>query len=469
MSPGETLAAHIAALGGGLAEPVRDAARLHLCDALIGWAGAPATREGQLLRDLRQGWPGMRGQPGALLADIETGCGLARCSEVDDIHLPSGVTPGGIVVPVAVLVADAIDPGADQAAADRLLVAVAAGYEAAVRLGLSVGGAGALYRGIWPSYLAAPFAAAAVTASLLQLDATRTAHAMALALARSSTNVGHHSAATTSRWYAIGAAAASGVAAAFAARAGLTSDLRLLDGEGLAFGADMRPEALAEGLTGEPDRPFAIQATSFKPWCAARQTMTPVQALRELLIETGPGEIDRIEARVPPSTVRMVDHGVVAGNRASFLTSLPYQLAAGACDPGRLFDLQQCPDEVPQDIAALMTRIGIHADDGLAADYPAVWAARVRLTAGGRTAEQSLRQIPGDPGRPFGMEHIASKADAILRDERAAQGLLGLFRAGACPAPRAILAQLGPAGGSARRTEQTTQPATKGGVQRPTI
>ncbi len=41
----------------------------------------------------------------ALALDLATRCALARLSEIDDIHLPSMITPGGIVIPAALTLA----------------------------------------------------------------------------------------------------------------------------------------------------------------------------------------------------------------------------------------------------------------------------------------------------------------------------------------------------------------------------
>ncbi len=75
-----------------------------------------------------------------------------------------------------------------------------------------------LYRGIWPTYFAAPLGIAAVAARLLGSTTRKTAHALALALTFAAPGVGHHNAATTSRWLAVGNAARNGLAAAQAAQ-----------------------------------------------------------------------------------------------------------------------------------------------------------------------------------------------------------------------------------------------------------
>ena len=90
----------------------------------------------------------------ALALDLATRCALARLSEIDNIHLASMTTPGGIVIPAALTLAAATPA----ATADDVTAAILAGTEAMIRLGRAVDGPAILYRGIWPTYFAAPFA-----------------------------------------------------------------------------------------------------------------------------------------------------------------------------------------------------------------------------------------------------------------------------------------------------------------------
>src|SRR5258708_428577 len=93
-----------------------------------------------------------------------------------------------------------------------------------VRLGAALDGPSILYRGIWPTCVAAPFAVAAVASRLLGLTETQAAHALGIALVIASPGVGRPSGTTTSRWLAIGNAARNGVTAALSAQSGFTAD-----------------------------------------------------------------------------------------------------------------------------------------------------------------------------------------------------------------------------------------------------
>ena len=102
------------------------------------------------------------------------------------------------------------------------------------RLGVAVRGPQILYRGIWPTYLAAPVAAAATAARLLGLDEARTGHALSLAFMLMAGGVGRIHGAPSGRWFLYANAVAGGVAAAEAARADYRGDPEILDKNWLA-------------------------------------------------------------------------------------------------------------------------------------------------------------------------------------------------------------------------------------------
>jgi 2-methylcitrate dehydratase PrpD len=280
----------------------------HVADTVGAWIAATGTSEGRALLKLRAA-------DAALYDRVAIHCALARLSEVDDIHLAAMITPGAIVVPAALTIA--ARPEVDVA---ELAAAIVAGYEAMIRLGVAIDGPTVLYRGIWPSYFAAPFGVAAVAARLMRLNAGQAAHALATSLIMAAPGTGHHAAVTTARWLAVGHAAARGLQAAQAAQSGFTSDTGIADGDFLKNIYGITPDIvlLARGAGS-----LALEQVSYKPWCAARQTMAATQALKEVLAEgVDPQSIARIGVAVLPAHQKMIDHGVTAGDRFSHLTSV---------------------------------------------------------------------------------------------------------------------------------------------------
>jgi 2-methylcitrate dehydratase PrpD len=346
---------------------------------------------------------------GALALDLSTRCALARLSEIDDIHLPSMTTPGAIVIPGVLTLAAAMQavPPHD-VTTHEVAAAILAGYDVMTRLGRAIDGPAILYRGIWPTYFAAPFGIAAVAARLFKLDDRASANALALALTLAAAGVGHHNAQSSSRWLAIGAAARNGLTAALAAKAGFSSDRNLMEGNFLSGVYGITPDlaALTDGL-GER---AALTEVSFKPWCAARQTMAATQALREIIASgVRPQAIDQIEVFVLPPHLNMINHGVKSGDRASHLTSVQYCMAVAALAENMMAEVGQSPPEPPPPIRELMRKIKVAADQSLLADYPRSWPARVIVTAGSARRERRVTHVPGDPARPFDRASVRKK------------------------------------------------------------
>jgi 2-methylcitrate dehydratase PrpD len=388
----------------------RAAVRRHVADTVGAWIAATATTEGQSLLKFRAA------DAAALSNRVAIHCALARLSEVDDIHLAAMITPGAIVVPAALTIAAAL-PETDAA---EVVAAIVSGYEAMVRLGIAIDGPTVLYRGIWPSYFAAPFGVAAVAARLMRLDAGHAAHALATALLMAAPGTGHHAAVTTARWLAVGHAAARGLQAAQAAQSGFTSDTGIADGDFLKNVYGISPDIvlLARGAGG-----LALEQVSYKPWCAARQTMAATQALKEVLAEgVDPQSIARIGVAVLPAHQKMIDHGVTPGDRFSHLTSAPYQLALAALAPDAAYALT--PGPLLPAVSAFMKRVQLRAEEGLvAADYPRAWAAHITIATAGKRHQRSVTHVPGDPGRPFSENDLRQKfirvAASVLDAEQA--------------------------------------------------
>lgn len=220
---------------------------------------------------------GRRAFPG--LDDAAAACALDR----DDLHWPSVTHPGAIVWSVV------RECGGDARAA-------AAGYEVTVRLGLALGPE---HRRYWHTSATAGTVGAAVAAALaLGLDEERVAdaagHAASVAggsilaiLERSGTRVFHRS-----------HAAATGIAAARAAEAGLRATREGLESErGLFAAMSGDPGA----LLAERER-LAIEETTFRIYAASGFAHAAIEAARELApVESA----ERIEVEVPPAAAAL--------------------------------------------------------------------------------------------------------------------------------------------------------------------
>jgi 2-methylcitrate dehydratase PrpD len=216
---------------------------------------------------------------------------------------------------------------------------------------------------------------------------------------------------TTARWFSVGNAARNGLTAAFAAQAGFTADIDVLRSRLLPDIYAIEPDIAAMAWDGA----LAFSQVSLKPWCAARQTMPATQALREILDGgVSAATISEVTAFVLPPHLKMIDHGVRPGDRASYLTSLPYQLAVAALRPGQITDLNLAVDVPMQSLQAFLARVKVVADDTMLADYPASWPARLIVTTSSGRHERRVDHVPGDPARPFTEAEVGRKFEHFV-------------------------------------------------------
>src|SRR5258708_26717378 len=165
MSALERLGSYVAASGRERpSEAMRELVELHLIDTVGALIASTRTVEGLGLLRFRAAMRA-RGQ-GAWPLDLATRCALARLSEIDDIHLPSMITPGAIVIPGALTVAGALPA----VAADDGVAAVLAGPEGMTRPGRALARPARPSPAVRPTDFAPPLPLAAAAPRRPQLD-----------------------------------------------------------------------------------------------------------------------------------------------------------------------------------------------------------------------------------------------------------------------------------------------------------
>src|ERR1700730_10053978 len=383
----------------------REIARHHFIDTIIALLSGLRTPEGARLKSLlgEAAWPEAAGLVSAAI----------RLTEIDDIHLPSCTTPSSVAVPVALSV------GSGQARSASLDLAVASwvGTELISRLGEAVSGPSILYRGIWPTYLAAPFGAAAVASRMLGLDGTQTAHAFSLALMLCSGGIGQFRGDPSGRWFIFGMAVTQGIRAAISAREGLLGDLSLLDGPW--FMQTHGIEAKTQPFQRIDLQRSVYSGLSIKPFCSSKQCIASVESLREILDRgVSPDEITRVAVTVPTAYANMIRTKAQPHARSSTLVSAAHQLALAAWKPEGLYDVDRVGSIDDPKIVSFAAKVEVVADAQLMTRYPEFWPARLEVQAGGKVHHAEITSAKGDPANPLSQSDIDTKAHRILDGKR---------------------------------------------------
>ena len=316
---------------------------------------------------------------------------------------------GAVVVPVVCALAARGGVSGREA-----LVAILAGYDLAARVLEGAGG----YRphnalGWHSTGTCGSFGAAAAAARMLGLDAERTADALGIA----GTFTGGVWAfladgADTKRFHP-GKAAENGLAAALLAQAGMSGPRQILEAEwGGFFGTYSHgiatPELTLEGL----GTAFRIDRSGMKPYACCRGLHYTIDALLELIAETGckAGDIDAMIVHGNAQTVRQFDRQQIA-TLLDAQFSMPYALAVVA-DSGRATIDQFSPSRADEpEIRRLMRATRVVADRTLAVgDYPPL---ELRLKDG-RRFERAIAFAKGAPENPLSDGELARKVESLI-------------------------------------------------------
>jgi len=377
----------------------------HVADVAVAGVAGARTHEARALRALGAG----AGRDN----EIAVAASIVRHTEVDDIHLPSCTTPSSVAVPVALMLAG--EEGDSQRGLDaaRVADAIWVGAELVVRFGVAIDGPNALFRGVWPTAVAAPLGVAAVAARLWKLDQARTEHALSLALMLMAGRTGRFQGALSGRWVLFIGAIAEGLRAARAAQAGFCGDPMLLETPWLEKAQGMACDLGA--LTKELGRSSVYPALSMKPFCTARQALGPTDAFLQLLDEgLDPRSVESVLVRVPQTYAGMISQPIDANNRSSGFVSAGFQMGLAAFARDHLWDLDRAAAMAGPDVLAFAAKVRVVADAELQREFPARWPAAIEVRAGGQTIARECRDVIGDPARRLGDAAIADKGVRIL-------------------------------------------------------
>ena len=268
-------------------------------------------------------------------------------------------------------------------------------------------------------------AAAAVAARIFNLDATKTANALGIALATTSGAPGGPSS-PSPRWLLLGLAARAGCSAALAAAEGYSADRTLLDGDWLQRAHGIAIDTAS--LRATPQLASALTELSLKPYCAAKQCIAAIEAARELFAQgTSPDDISALRISVPPAYAAIIGHHHARNGRVPRITSAGYNIALAAHEPDELANVSRPDRTANPQISRFMGKIEVIADEELSRHYPAHWPARAEATLrDGKIISSFALDSLGDPSRPFDTAKVQAKfhryADAQL-GERAATEL----------------------------------------------
>lgn len=405
-----------------------------LAEAAAAWRDAPIPPEiDRAVRRALLDWfattlPGCAEPPARLLAAALAGSGQGRAIcyvdggrtsardaalinataghivEFDDIFKDGGYHPGSPTIAAALALAQ--DRGASR---DRLHRAIIGGYEAGCRLSLAIQPS---HYEFWHTTSTVGTIGAAVAAALLlDCDAGRIAHAIALATSFAGGHQQNLQGQGMAKALHPGHAAEAGLLAGLAAAGGVTGSLDSLHApQGYAAATSASTGDWAAALEGLGEWTPIARMTIKNHGCCGH-IFPALDGLRTLRAREGvpPEDIAAIEVAGYGATKRMCDRAIV-GTAQEARFSLQYCLAADMILGAVRLDAFTPEALARPEIRALMPMITVTEEPELAAAYPRRRMARIVLRLkDGRAFEHFQQTRKGDPEDPLTDAELVAK------------------------------------------------------------
>jgi 2-methylcitrate dehydratase PrpD len=370
---------------------------------LLQWArsAAPAKGEATVLGEAS---PTLKAADAALVNGT-----AVHAFELDDYH-NAKLHAGAVVIPAALAMAE--KTGAD---GERLVTALAAGYEVMIRTSLALNPSAARLRGWHLTGVCGPLGAAAAGAVLLGLNDEQAAWALGLAGTQGAGLWAFNADGAMSKRFHAGRAAYSGVLAAELAAIGFTGPTQIYefhDGGMLkAYSDASDPAPLTDGL----GRTWRLDTNRIKPYSCCGSTHSYVDAAYELRRRLGaPWDARR---RVRVGLAKVVD--VQCGFQYFPTTALNAQMSMRYVVAAALLEGQVLPPQFSNAklsdpaITALASKLELEHDPALDKLYPEQFAAWVAAEDKGQWHRVDVLDPTGSDANPIGEKGVIAKFHGI--------------------------------------------------------
>lgn len=341
--------------------------------------------------------------------------------DADDVHVGSMLHPGCIVISAALAIGEARG-----LSGERILAAIAAGYENMIRIGLAIQPSH-FRRGFQSTATCGGFGAATAAASLLFSGSDR-AERMAETIGLVASFSGgltqfYHSGSTVKRIHAAHAAG-EGVHAALLAAAGFSGPADILEGKDGFARAYADGHDFDKGLAGIGDN-WRLLETAIKPHAISARVLSAVEATADLCREhqLDAADIKAIRVGIPKIIQGRLTVAEPKDVQAAQM-SLPYCMAMVVRQGKKVptgFTINIDDFEAALEDASVMAiskGIACELDpDAERVSTEQSVGAKVTLTLqSGRTVEKFIEAPKGSASRPFTMDdHVARFRAEMLR------------------------------------------------------
>lgn len=329
--------------------------------------------------------------------------------EMDDLHRESILHPAAAIIPAVFALAER-----EKASGADLLLAIAVGYEAAIRVGLGVGPSH--YRFWHTTATCGTFGAAAGSARLLGLDEEQTISAYGSAGTQAGGLWEFLTDNAMSKQLHPGKAAFNGLLSALLAQRGFTGARRILEGEKGFFKATSSDYDGARCLA-NLGKEFYFERNSLKYHASCGHTHSAIDATLQATqgAALAPEDVESVSVSVYQGSLDLLMNiEPTTPYLAKF--NLPFCVASALrCGHANTADFTAERIRDPEMIR-MMPKIQIRSDPELSAVYPRKWPARVEIVLRSGKRLMGATEYPkGDPENPLSESEVLGKFKSLTR------------------------------------------------------
>lgn len=309
-------------------------------------------------------------------ANVALGLGVMIHSfDFDDYH-NAKIHPGAPVIAAAVAVGEAIG-----ASGRAVVAAMAAGYEAMIRVSLATGPNASRLRGWHLTGTTGTFGAAAAAGNLLRLNADGMASALGMAGTQSAGLWAFTADGAMSKRFHPGHAAQSGVMAALLARRGFRGPTQILEAADGGFCRATSDRIDLSQITEGLGTDFHCLETNIKPYACCASSHSAVDAVFELRKRhrLDPSDVERVRVKTAEGVRLQCGFEYRAAGVVQAQMSLQYIVAVSLLDGAALlpqFSEARIADPAVMELAG---RVEVVADPEMDALYPGRYANNVEI------------------------------------------------------------------------------------------
>lgn len=342
----------------------------------------------------------------------------AHGAELDDGNKKAAGHAGVHLVPAVFALADKL-----KSSNDDLLLALATGYEAFIRLS-SAAQPGLVARGYHSTGVAGTLACAAACARLYGLDAQGIEDAIALATTMTGGLLSYGDSRPAIKPLNPGKSAENGVLAAMLANEGVQGPTEALEGQNGWFHA-VTDEVHEECLKGGDH--LLLHDCYFKLYPSCRHTHCGIDAAVLLHEKVRPEEIKEINVHIYPNAIKLA--GIkVPKDQYETKFSIQYTLACALLS-GSYGIADMDPPRLTEDVLDLIDKTKLVSDPAMEDRAKGIRGTKVEvILTDGRRIEETVLVPKGDPEKPLTRDDIINKLRVCAQGQADEETLMKLVK-----------------------------------------